>query len=133
MEFERAGQAAGRAATPGPHAPDPANNPQPAVTLEELEEDPQYQCVRAQIDPPHQNLCCRSCRNCSTRSEQLQSNKLQRAYDTGWAMLMSNIFPLAPNYILRCFWVLCQLIFAISLVGLSSQPVTGHNYNSYNC
>ena len=41
---------------------------------------------------------------------------------------MSNIFPLAPNHILRCLWVLCQLIFAISLVGLSSQPVTGHNY-----
>ena len=32
LEFDRERQA-GRAATPGPHAPDPADNPQPAVTL----------------------------------------------------------------------------------------------------
>ena len=32
LEFECERQA-GRAATPGPHAPDPADNPQPAVTL----------------------------------------------------------------------------------------------------
>jgi len=53
-----------------------------------------------------------------------QTNKLQRAYNSGWAMLMSSVFPVAPNHTLRCFWVLCQLMFAIPLVVLSSQQLT---------
>ena len=93
LEFERERQAQ-RAATPATHLLD-AENAQPAVTLEELKEDPQYRCVRAQIDPPHQNQCCRSCQNCFTTSH---NSKLQRAYDTGWAMLMSSVFPLVPNH-----------------------------------
>ena len=131
LEFERVRQAQ-RAATPAPHLPD-AENAQPAVTLEELEKDPQYRCVRAQIDPPHrsQNQCCHSCQNCFTSS---RNNKLQRAYDTGWAMLMSSVFPLVPNHILRCFWVLCQLMFAIPLFVLSSLQLTGQESTSkFNC
>ena len=117
----------GKAATPATlHAPDP-------VTLKELEEDPQYHCVRAQIDPPHQswNHCCQSCRNFFMTS---QTDKLQRAYNTGWAMLMSSVFPLVPNHTLRCFWVLCQLMFAIPLIILSSQQlmITGQE-STLNC
>ena len=133
LEFERERQAQ-RAATPAPHLPD-AENTQPAVTIEELEEDPQYRCVRAQIDPPHrsQNQCCQSCQTCFTSS---RNNKLQQAYDTGWAMLMSSVFPLVPNHTLRCFWVLCQLMFSIPLVVLSSLQLTGQesisNCNGFN-
>jgi len=115
----------GKAATPAAlRAPDP-------VTLEELEEDPRYRCVRAQIDPPHQsqNHCCQSCRNCFITS---QTNKLQRAYNTGWAMLMSSVFSLVPNHTLRCFWVLCQLMFATPLIVLSSLQLTGQESIS-NC
>jgi len=98
----------GKAATPAAlRAPDPV--------IEELEGDPRYHCVRAQIDPPHrsQNNCCKSCRNCIVTSEYLRNDKLQRAYNSGWAMLMSGVFPVAPNHTLRCFWVLCQLMLAM--------------------
>ena len=51
----------GKAATPAAlRAPDPV--------IEELEGDPRYRCLRAQIDhdSPHwsQNNCCKSCRKC---------------------------------------------------------------------
>jgi len=121
----------GKAATPAAlRAPDPV--------IEELEGDPRYQCLRAQIDSPHwsQNNCCQSCRNCITTSERLWNDKLQRAYNSGLAMLMSSVFPVAPNHTLRCFWVLCQLMFSIPLVVLSSLQLTGQesisNCNGFN-
>ena len=116
---------------PGKKAATPAVLRAPDPVIEELEGDPRYRCLRAQIDPPHQpqNYCCRSCRNCITTSERLQNDKLQRAYNTGWAMLMSSFFPLTSNHTFRCFWVLCQLMFAIPLIALSSQQLTGQDYN----
>ena len=121
----------GKAATPATlRAPDPV--------IEELEGDPRYQCLRAQIDSPHwsQNNCCQSCRNCITTSEHLWNDKLKRAYNSGLAMLMSSVFPVASNHTLRCFWVLCQLMFSIPFVVLSSLQLTGQesisNCNDFN-
>ena len=116
----------GKAATPAAlRAPDPV--------IEELEGDPRYRCLRTQIDSPHwsRNNCCQSCRNCITTSERLWNDKLQRAYNSGWAMLMSSVFPVAPNHTFQCFWVLCQLMFAIPLVVLSSLQLTGQESVSY--
>ena len=125
--------------------PDQQNHCQAAVvTLAELEEDPRYQCVKSQIEPSEsQDQCSGSCAKCYTPVIQLNSchtwtrnvsqyqcgmfedlipnDKLQRAYVTGWAMLMSSVFPflLVPNHKVKGLWVLCQLVFAILLFGLS--------------
>ena len=77
LEFELDNERqAGKAATPAAlRAPDPV--------IEELEGDPRYRCLRAQIDhdSPHwsQNNCCKSCRKCITNSECLCNDKLQHA------------------------------------------------------
>ena len=113
---------------------------QPAVSsLAELDldEDPRYQYVTAENDPhKSQDRYSESCAKCYTRVMQLYSyracsrhimryqcgrfedlvlnDKLRRAYVAGWAMLVSSVFPLAPNHAVRCFWALCQLMLILS-------------------
>ena len=109
---------------------------QPSVSSSaelDLDEDPHYWCVTAEIDPHEsQGWCSESCAKCYTHVMQLYSyrtcsrhimwyqcgrfedlvlnDKLRRAYVAGWAMLMSSVFPVAPNHAVRCFWALCQLL-----------------------
>ena len=109
---------------------------QPAVSALaelDLDEDPRYRYVTAQIDPREsQDHCSESCAKCYTHVMQLYSyhacsrrilqcqcgrfedlvlnDKLKRSYVAGWAMLMSSVFPLVPNHAVRCFWAACQLL-----------------------
>ena len=113
---------------------------QPAISSSaelDLDEDPRYRCVMAEFDPHEsQGWCSESCAKCYTHVMQLYSyrtcsrhimqyqcgriedlvlnDKLRRAYVAGWAMLMSSVFPLAPNHAVRCFWALSQLILISS-------------------
>ena len=116
------------------------------ITLAELENDLRYQCVKAQLDPcESQDQCSVSCakwytniirlfschtftRNlcrcrCGRFEDLVLNNKLQRAYVVGWAMLMSSVFPLAPNNTFHLFWALCQLVIFL-LFGLLSVLLT---------
>ena len=110
------------------------------ITLAELEKDLRYQCVKAQLEPcESQDQCSVSCAkwytyvlrlySCHTCTRNLLrcqcgrfeglvlNNRLQRAFVVGWAMLMSSVFPLAPNHKVRWIWALCQLaIFGVFLV-----------------
>jgi len=105
-----------------------------ALTELDLDEDPRYRYVTAQIDPcESQDHCSESCAKCYTHVMQLYSyrtcsrhilqcqcgrfedlvlnDKLKRSYVAGWAMLMSSVFPLVPNHAVRCFWAAIQLLF----------------------
>ena len=116
------------------------------ITLAELENDLRYQCVKAQLDPcESQDQCSVSCakwytnivrlyschtftRNlcrcrCGRFEDLVLNNKLQRAYVVGWAMLMSSVFPLAPNNTFHLFWALYQLVIFL-LFGLLSVLLT---------
>ena len=66
------------------------------------------------------NLC--RCR-CGRFEDLVLNNKLRRAYVVGWAMLMSSVFPLAPNNTFHLFWALCQLVIFL-LFGLLSVLLT---------
>ena len=118
------------------------------ITLAKLENDLRYQCVKAQLDPcESQDQCSVSCakwytniirlflchpftRNlcrcrCGWFEDLVLNNKLQRAYVVGWAMLMSSVFPLAPNNTIHLFWALCQLLIFF-LFGLLSAVLTAY-------
>ena len=118
------------------------------ITLAELENDLRYQCVKAQLDPcESQDQCSVSCakwytniirlyschtftRNlcrcrCGRFEDLVLNNKLRHAYVVGWAMLMSSVFPLAPNNTFHLFWALCQLLIFF-LFGLLSAVLTAY-------
>ena len=110
------------------------------ITLAELEKDLRYQCVKAQPDPwESQDQCSVSCAkwyiyllrlySCHTCTRNILrcqcgrfeglvlNNRLQHAFVVGWAMFMSSVFPLKPNWI----WDYFQLAFFLSFGLISAS------------
>ena len=98
--------------------------PVPPGTVLELDNNPLYHCLRAQMNNRN-SQCCGALNTLYAHTFQFPrvthsalSPTLERAYLAGWAMVNTVMFPLVRNHTLRCVWALVQ--FVLLGIGLPS-------------
>ena len=109
--------------------------PVPPRTTLELDNNPLYHCLRAQMNNRNAQ-CCGALNTLYAHTFQFPrvthsalSPTLERAYLAGWAMVNTVMFPLVGNHTLRCVWALVQFVL-LGIALVSTLGTWGCDYTS---
>ena len=112
--------------------------PVPPRTTLELDNNPLYHCLHAQMNNRN-SQCCGALNTLYAHTFQFPrvthsalSPTLERAYLAGWAMVNTVMFPLVGNHTLRCVWALVQFVL-LGIALVSTLGTWGCDYTESLC